>query len=361
MGGTETYASGLLYGLAQINDMDDFVVFVNREGAEFPIPSASNFRKVPCRVSAVNRGKRYFYEQFILPNLARKLNVEILHSLGYVAPLHLSCRSIVTIPDVNYITMGHTLPLLRRWMLSLVSRRSAKNADHIITISEFSKSEIGRLLGIDSSKITVTHLGPRVNLKEANPNEWFQLGERYKITKPYIAAFGGGALHKNIRKLIEAYDAIRDEIEHCLVLIGHLPSDVRLAVEEMGKELKNRIIATGYVPEDHIMPLLRNSDLYILPSLYEGFGLPVLEAQQAGVPVVCSRVGSIPEIAGQGALYFDPTSTKNISDVIKRALKNDGVRLELIRKGSANLEKYSWEKTARETLQVYIDVLPGNG
>ena len=121
------------------------------------------------------------------------------------------------------------------------------------------------------------------------------------------------------------------------------------------QEIQDRVTITGYVPEEHVLPLLSHADLFVLPSLYEGFGLPMLEAQQAAVAVACSTAGSLPEVGGDGALYFDPTSVEHIADTIRRCLADATLRSQLILKGRANLSRFSWDKTARETLSVYQD------
>jgi len=356
VGGTETYAAGLLYGLAAEKDKrDEFFVFVNKECENWPIPASSNFVRVVCPVQAISRSKRYLYEQMQLPRLLDQYKIDVVHSLGYVAPLYPPCRSVLTIPDVNYVVLKQTLPFFKRLMASFFSRYAAKKCDHIITISNFSKSEIIRYLKIEPKKITVTHLSYRKGRYNENCNEWGALEEKYGIKKPYIAAFGGGSLHKNIPTLIQAYDLVKDKINHNLLLIGHLPLNVNLSSDKISKELMSRIFTTGYVPEEHILPLLKNADLYILPSLYEGFGLPVLEAQQAGVPVLCSNAGSIPEIGGQGALYFDPKKTHELAALILNTLRDSDQRAQLVNKGTENLAKYSWENTARETMQVYYN------
>jgi glycosyltransferase involved in cell wall biosynthesis len=154
--------------------------------------------------------------------------------------------------------------------------------------------------------------------------------------------------------LIRAFALVKDTFPHSLVLIGHLPADVDLATESEG--MRDRMTMTGYVPKEHVLPLLSHADLFVLPSLYEGFGLPVLEAQQAAVAVACSTAGSLPEVGGDGALYFDPVSVENIAHTIRHCLTDAKLRSHLILKGRENLARFSWDKTARETLSVYQDV-----
>ncbi len=356
VGGTETYAAGLLHGLAEIDRRNEYVVFVNRESERWPLPQAVNFTRVLCPVRAAGRASRYLFEQVRLPRLLAKYDIDVVHSLGYVGPLAAPCPSVVTIPDLNYIAMKQTMPGRKRTFLRFFSMQSAQRANHVITISNFSKGEICRTIKLDPGKITVTHLGAMRDADSDSSGNWDELTRRYRIRAPYIVAFGGGVVHKNIPLLIRAFALVKDAFPHFLVLIGHIPADVDLATES---GIRDRMTITGYVPKEHVLPLLSHADLFVLPSLYEGFGLPVLEAQQAAVAVACSSAGSLPEVGGQGAFYFDPTSVEQMAQAIRHCLADAGVRSELILKGRENLSRFSWEKTARETLSVYQAVFNG--
>lgn len=356
VGGTETYAAGLLYALAQVDEQDEFIVFVNRESKNWPLPEASNFYRIVCPVLATSRIRRYLFEQLRLPRLLAKYKIDVVHSLGYVGPLLSPSPSVVTIHDLNYITLKHTMPAKRRVVLRFFSMQAARRADHVITISNFSKEEITRAVKLNPDKIIVTHLGPMKNGNTNSSENWVELSRRYGIQEPYVVAFGGGSLHKNIPRLIQAFALLKDEFPHYLVLIGRIPSNVNLSSKSIGKGVRDRIITTGYVPEEHVLPLLSHADLFVLPSLYEGFGLPVLEAQQAGVAMACSTAGSLPEVGGDGAFYFDPTSVENIAQTIRHCLADADLRSQLILKGRENLNRFSWDKTARETLTVYQNI-----
>ena len=263
VGGTETYAAGLLYGLAQIDQKDEFVVFVNRESATWPVPEAPNFSRVVCPVHATIRSRRYLFEQLRLPWLLGKHKINVVHSLGYVGPLLSPFPSVVTIPDLNYIALKHTMSAKRRVVLQFFSMQAARRADHVITISNFSKVEITRAVKLNPDKITVTHLGPMKNSNTNSSENWVKLSRRYGIQKPYVVAFGGRALHKNISRLIQAFALLKDEVPHFLVLIGHVPSNVDLSAKTIGKDVRDRITTTGYVPEEHILPLLNHADLFV--------------------------------------------------------------------------------------------------
>jgi glycosyltransferase involved in cell wall biosynthesis len=358
VGGTETYAAGLLHGLAEIDQRNEYVVFVNRESESWPLPQAVNFTRVVCPIRAAGRASRYLFEQVRLPRLLSQYHIDVVHSLGYVGPLVAPCSSVVTIPDLNYITLKHAMSGVKRTALRFFSIQSAQRANHVITISDFSKKEICRTIKLNPGKMTVTHLGAMRNGASNSSGNWMELTRRYRIREPYVVAFGGRTLNKNISHLIRAYARVKDAFSHSLVLIGHIPSNVDLSTET--QEIRDRVAITGYVPEEHILPLLSHADLFVMPSLYEGFGLPVLEAQQAAVAVACSTAGSLPEVGGEGALYFDPTSVEQIAESIRRCLADATLRSQLILKGRENLARFSWDKTARETLSVYQDVFKQN-
>jgi len=354
VGGTETYAAGLLRGFAEIDRQNGYCVFVNRESESWPLPQAVNFTRVVCPIRAAGRASRYLFEQVRLPRLLARYRIDVVHSLGYVGPLFAPCPSVVTIHDLNYIALGHTMPGTRRTALRFFSIQSAQRADRVITISDFSKKELCRTIKLDPGKTTVTHLGAMRSGASSSSVDWGELTRRYRIRAPYVVAFGGRTLNKNIPHLIRSFALVKEAFPHSLVLIGHIPSNVDLASET--EEMRDRITITGSVPEEHVLPLLGHADLFVLPSLYEGFGLPLLEAQQAAVAVACSTAGSLPEVGGDGAIYFDPASIEATADTIRRCLADATFRSQLILKGRENLARFSWEKTARETLSVYQDV-----
>jgi glycosyltransferase involved in cell wall biosynthesis len=244
-------------------------------------------------------------------------------------------------------------------MLRFVSTQSARAASEIITISNFSKERLCESLKLPADKITVTYLAPHPEVVSSSTESWSELRQRYGVREPYIIAFGGGAVHKNIATLLQAFIMLSKQLPHSLVLIGHLPPNVDIATIARRQELRGRIITTGYVPSTHIRPLLSHADVFVLPSLYEGFGLPVLEAQQAGTAVACSTAGSLPEVAGDGAAFFDPRSADDLARTVLAILGDTEIRSNLIRRGQENLQRFSWQKAVQETLAVYEKALSG--
>ena len=351
-GGTQTYAESLIRALAALETGNDFTVFVSEEGQALELPNRPDFRKVVCPVRAARREVRYAYEQTLFPRLLARHKLDVLHSLGYVCPLRPGCRSVVTIHDLNYLTPWHGMTRGKRLFLGWFVRQSARYADAVLTVSEFSKQEIRRHLGVPDSKITVTLEGPR-ELSLLPPVAWDGMVGRYGIRGPYLVAFGSLSGNKNIPRLIRAFALIQSQVPHTLVLVGHVAPGADLLAEIEALGVGDRIKITGYVPDADVMPLLEHADLFAFPSLYEGFGLPVLEAQKAGVAVACSTAASLPEVAGEGAALFDPLSVDDMARVLLECLSDPVRRATLIEKGRANVALFSWERTARATLAVY--------
>ncbi len=351
-GGTQTYAEALIKALALLDREDEFTAFVSEEGAALELPQQPNFRKVVCPVRAVRREARYAYEQTVFPGLLRRHKLDVLHSLGYVCPLFAPCRSVVSIHDLNYFTPWHGMSRQKRLFLGGFVALSARRADAVLTISQFSKSEILRYLKVPASKVTVTLLGPREALPLA-PGRWKDIAAQYALDTPYLMAFGSLTENKNIPRLVRAFAQIQTEVPHTLLLVGHLAAGSALGEEIAALGIADRVKITGYVPDDHVMPLLQHADLFVFPSLYEGFGLPVLDAQKAGVAVACSTAASLPQVAGDGAEFFDPASVEDMSRVLLECLRDPARRSALIEAGHANAERFSWERTAAATLECY--------
>lgn len=351
-GGTQTYAESLIRALAALDKEDEFVVFVSEEGAALELPQQANVRKVVCPVRAVRREARYAYEQTAFLRLLRRHKLDVLHSLGYVCPLYPPCRSVVTIHDLNYLTTWHGMSRQKRLLLGWFVTQSARRADLILTVSEFSKREIVRHLQVPEGKVTVTLEGPR----DASPlpaGRWENIAAQHGLNGPYLMAFGSLTENKNIPGLLRAFARTQAQVPHTLLLAGRLAPGAALQEEIAALGIAGRIKITGYVPDEQVMPLLQHADLFVFPSLYEGFGLPVLEAQKAGVAVACSMAASLPEVAGDGAAFFNPASVEDMSRVLLDCLRDPVRRSGLIKKGYANAERFSWERTAAATLECY--------
>ncbi|SDB43567.1 Glycosyltransferase involved in cell wall bisynthesis [Desulfonatronum thiosulfatophilum] len=358
VGGTETYASGLLRGLAEVDDQLEYVVFMNQESARWPLPEIPVIRRVICPVRATNRLQRLAFEQTRLPAMAREHDLDLMHSLGNVSPIFNSCPSVVTIHDINIKGHGRSMPLLKRVILAFLVRRGAYATRAVITNSEFSRGEIHRHLGLPLDRIHVVPLASDLRDDILSEQSGFasdtdtpdQPGE---IDGPYILAFASQSSHKNIPRLIEAFARIAPSFPHNLVLAGHLPRDGATDAAIARWNMTDRVRITGFLPRANVMRLMEKAELFVFPSLYEGFGLPLLEAQTMGTPVACAQRGALPEVAGESAVYFDPEQVLDMAATLAHLLSDEELRTQLVAKGYKNQQRFSWTAAARKTLDIY--------
>ncbi|MBX3731154.1 MAG: glycosyltransferase family 4 protein [Verrucomicrobiae bacterium] len=359
VGGTETYARLLineLLALAAEGASDRYTAFVNRESVEHLSAIHTGITFVPCNVEATKRPVRYLFEQARLPALLRGNQVDVLHSLGYVGPWYPGVPHVVTIHDLIYTGFAAHMPQSRRLTLQIAVRGVARRANRIITVSESSRRQIVEDLPDVASKIVVIPEAPRPGLAPVvgdagNVADQYVL-RHYGIKQPYLVAFSSKSTSKNIPRLIKAMAQVTD-LPWCLVLIGHVPDNGEVAAAVSASKMGDRVMSTGYVPDSDLPPLLRQAKLFVSPSLYEGFGLSVLDAQSAGVPVACSDVASLPEVAGNGAEFFDPYSPMAIAASVRRLLSDSAYSRMLSDRGRANAARFSWRRTAEATREVY--------
>jgi glycosyltransferase involved in cell wall biosynthesis len=359
VGGTETYALSLIQALSQVDLENRYYLFINNEAKNLVLPVSKNFIPVRCNFYARNRLIRFLWEQLALPVQAVYHRLDILHSPGYITPLILKCKSVVTIHDLNYLAIPEVFTFFTRIVQRVFVSLSVLRVNQIIAVSEFTKIELCNNFNVPQDKITVTLEAPKNRDVQPFNDEIHRekfLGQ-FGIGKPFILAFSSLAQHKNIPMLIDAFIRANASVDNrwTLVVVGHLPVNIRKSDQITGHHFMDtfKVAFTGYLPDDDITRLLSSADLFAFPSLYEGFGLPVLEAMQHGIPVACSNRGSLPEIAGCAAIYFDPTDLEAMAESMVSLMTNRELRQQFSALGKYNVSQFSWERCARETLAVY--------
>lgn len=268
-------------------------------------------------------------------------------------------KSVITVHDLAYEVYPALYPRWHQRYLHMVTKRAVKKAKRIIAVSEHTKSDIVKYYGVSRHKIEVIYHG--FLAQKDNPSEHItrevNLPQILPKDVPYILFVGRIELKKNIIKLIDAYEMVAQEIKKPLALVlagkeGYGSSIVEKRISY--SPYRNHIYTLGYVDNAVKSALYRNSSLFVFPSLYEGFGLPILEAQSFGIPVVASNSSSLPEVMGEGGFLVNPESAASIAHGIIHGLTNKKLRPYVIKKGYQNLERFSWEKTAKKTLNLLL-------
>ncbi|HEX9077675.1 MAG TPA: glycosyltransferase family 1 protein, partial [Anaerolineae bacterium] len=308
------------------------------------------------RVSLPTRLLRIVWEQIRLPALARQYRLDLLHSPHYTMPFLLPCASVVTFHDMTFFLYPQVHKAYKRLFFKSMIRLSAKRASAIIADSESTRRDILRVVPITPQKITAVPLGVSNMFKPMRtPGALEEIRRRYQLPAKIILCVGELQARKNLATLIRAYDRlVQQGLTHSLVIAGRkgwMYDELFQAVQSLN--LTDRVIFTGYMPEQDL-PLLYNvADVFVYPSLYEGFGLPVLEAMACGIPVVTTNVSSMPEITGDAGVLVDPYDVDYMADAIRRVVVDREIHAELECKGLERARMFSWERTAKETVAVY--------
>jgi glycosyltransferase involved in cell wall biosynthesis len=361
-GGLETYARELIPALLeQAPAGTRFTIFINREAAaagDRPWNEALPTVTVP--VNARNRVQWVLGEQFLLPSLAMRAQVDLVHSLGSTAPAWGRFRRVVTIHDVIYERFPDAHEGLRDKGMRVLVPLAVRRSHSVIAISQRTREDLIELLGTPSEKIAVVTqgLGSARAPAPIDPRQIrlrFALGER-----PLLLSLSAKRPHKNLGALIGALALIPAERRPVLVLPGYPTeheAELRERVRSLG--LQEDVRFPGWLAREEVEGLWDVATAFVYPSLYEGFGLPVLEAMARGVPVACADASSLPEVAGDAAVLFDPYQETAIAKALRRLVEDDSLRAVLRARGLARAAEFTWERTARATLSCYERTLAG--
>ncbi len=356
LGGNESYVANLITALAAIDTNNEYTLYVtNREAvdrfrnrwANFTVRSTlphTPLIRIPITLSAE----------------LRRHPVDVLH-VQYTAPPFVPCPVVCTIHDLSFEHLPHTFKR-RSWLqLRLTVRHTAKRAAHILTLSEFSRSDISETYKIPAERITVTPAAPPAHFGPATEAELQRVRRTYAIEGDYLLAVGSIQPRKNLARLMVAYSDLRRRRPEAklpkLVLVGKcawLYNETVRTISEL--ELGKSVVLTGYVPETDLPALYSGALCFVYPSFFEGFGLPPLEAMKCGAPVIAGNRTSLPEVVGDAALSVDPFDIAALSNAIERIVDDADLRASLQAKGFQRAAEFDWHETARKTLAVYESV-----
>ena len=351
--GIGTYIRNLLRQLTRIDQSTEFVVFCRPQDVSALASLGNNFRVV-----TETAGNYSLAEQLRIPLALRREGVTLFHAPHYVLPPLVSCRSVVTIHDCIHLMFPQYLP--NRFALGYARASMAyatRRATRVLTVSESSKRDIIRFFGTSPDKIDVipNAFNERFSV-EPKKEDVARVRERYQLQDAFVLYAGNVKPHKNLERLIEAFSLVRRRGlgNLKLVLIGDEISKyaaLRRAVHR--HQLHPYVRFIGFMPEETLAVMYRLAGVFVFPSLYEGFGLPPLEAMASGTPVVTSNVSALPEVAGDAALLVDPYDPVAIADAIHDVLTNDSLRSLLCKKGRQRASQFSWEASARRVREIY--------
>lgn len=352
MAGAERYTQNIIKSLAKLDKRNDYVLFLNKYNEKFYKIEQDNFKNIIC-VFPKNKIARAAYEQFVLPKKARRENIDILFSTCNIAPLSLRCRLVTMMFDLHWLRIPRFFSGMKNFYIKKMLEATAKRSDKILTLSLSSKNDIAEIFNINPEKIKVTYCG--------SENMPFPAG----AAKPrpggvkYILFVGQFHKRKNIPTLIKAFEKVKDKLNtpHQLYLAGRRGDGYEEVTRLCEKSThKDDIKIAGYILDEELALLYNNADMFIYPSFYEGFGMPVIEAMAYNLPVICSNSSSLPEVAADAALYFDPGNPDELAAKIEILIKDGVKKEELIKKGREQIKKFTWEEVGRRTLEAIEEI-----
>ena len=356
-GGVERELREILPRMGAMAQGVEFVLFVNEEvERNWPLP-AGPFHIRRCPVRGNNVIGRALYEQRHLPRLLADEAVAVLFCPAAVMPLRARTASVVLINDLQAWHYPQNFPLQKRLYLKTMVPLSARRAAHIITISECARRDILDRLHVAPEKVSVAHLGAPPPV-DADPQAMAAIRHEYGIPERYFMCLATSHPHKNLPRLVEAFKLLCDRRpgeDFGLALVGMSRADhdlVARRISELG--LQGRVVQPGRVSDEALGLLYSGALAFVFPSLFEGFGLPVLEAMACGCPVACSNAASLPEVGGEAAVYFNPLHVAEMAGAMAQAAWGAG-RERLVAAGRERAAQFSWDTTARRVLDVLIE------
>ncbi len=342
--GLGRYVQKLIENLEKKDLNNEYIIFIRKENWNKYHPTNPNFKKVLADYQWYTLS-----EQIFMPFKIRQSKVDLMHFPHFNVPILYRMPFIITIHDLilkRFPTRrASTMGPIKYWLKSLAYRlvifSAVKRAKKIISVSNFTKKDILKYFKIKSKKIEVIYEGVPSELSESNIS--FN-------SVPYLLYVGNAYPHKNLERLILAFNKLsKNKKDLKLVLVG----EIDYFYKQLQKMGSSNIVFKDFVSDDELSILYQNASLYVFPSLYEGFGLPPLEAMTYNLPVVSSSSSCLPEILGDAAIYFNAENIDDMIDKIKLVLNNKELQKELILKGKKQIKKYSWEKMVKNILRIY--------
>lgn len=351
--GNETYVVGLAGALGRLGG-HNYTLLTPKPGvlpatlrslphlSVRPFPNLPSFLRIPL----------------LYPRLARRDGIDLLH-MTYIAPPRSPCPVVVTVHDVSYRIFPEYFSPRVRLLLGLLVGVSVRRAARVITVSESARRDIVRFYRVPPEHVAVTPEAAGEQFTPQPSEEVSRVREKYSLPPSYILAVGNVQPRKNLARLVEAFAAVASHAPDTVLALagrsGWRGSEVEAAVRRLG--LERRVLFTGYVHDGDLPALYTGATIFCYPSLYEGFGLPPLEAMACGAPTVTSNVASLPEVVGDAALTVEPLSVTAIIGALRRMLDDAALREEYRARGLARAALFSWERTAQLTRKVYDEVL----
>jgi glycosyltransferase involved in cell wall biosynthesis len=352
--GVSFYIEQLLTHLAQVDSANHYTIYTTRGlgAAELGLPSRFEVR--PSRLPTINPRVRIPWEQFLAPLLLRLNGADLFHGTLNVIPFACPVPGIVTVHDLAFIRFPHTFRSYNRTYLDFATRLSVRRAARVLAVSEHTKHEVVGLLGVPPERVVVTPNAARAHFRPPDAATLAQFRARKELPEQFVLYVGTLEPRKNLTTLLDAYSQVVRSSNAPLIVgggKGWLYDAVFERLEALG--LRDRVHFVGYLDEEDLPLWYAAATVFVFPSLYEGFGMPPLEAMACGTPVVTSNTTSLPEVVGDAGLMVSPRDAEALAEALLRLLRDADLRAELRARGLQRARTFSWRASAERTLHVY--------
>jgi glycosyltransferase involved in cell wall biosynthesis len=355
--GISRYIRNLISHMLIVEAKHDFTVFLGDGNLPADWRNANQLHPVISRLPTVKPSVRIAWEQLVQPWEAGRRRIDVLHSMGYVQPFVCPCPSVVTVYDLSFMVHPEAFNRPNQFYLSSFTKRSVRQAKRIIAISEHTKNDLVELMHVPAEKIDVIYPGVESSFSVIADQAQLERFRRERgLPEHFVLFFGTLEPRKGADKLIEAFGRLKKEfnLPHSLVLggaKGWLYDSIFARVKEL--QLEDSVQFVGYVRQEE-QPLWYNcADLFVYPSLYEGFGFPPLEAMACGTPVITTRVSSLPEVVGDAAMLIEPGDATGLFQAMAAVLSDENRMKQMSEAGLARKKAFSWQQAAQMTLATY--------
>ncbi len=374
IGGSEVYVINLVDKIGQFDTENEYYIFVSKNNAELYNLSYKNYKKIVCNINSSSVYKRIFYEHTSLPGLIKKHNLDLFHAPQTAVPFRTPKNTVVTIHETIRFLYPDFIPRLLRYYYGINQYIAKSRVKKIIAVSKNDASEMSRFLKLPEDKIVPIYNGVSdkfINYLDdtaANKDKKSQkltpsakestgtLHTDLELPDKYLLWVGRPYPHKNIPVIIKAFEILKKKfkVPHVLVLVGLGGLETDNILRQISSlNLEDEVKIFNFVENNTLPEIYKNAELLIFPSLYESFGIPVIEAMAVGTPVIASNITSLPEVVKDAGILVDPYKAGEVASAAYRVISDDAVRKKLVISGHKRAKEFTWDRTAKETLKLY--------
>jgi glycosyltransferase involved in cell wall biosynthesis len=353
-GGIGVYTENIVRSLLTVDQRNEYLLIYSKPDHLGRYAHLPNAREI-----VVSAPHKLWWDQVTIPRLVKRERLDLIFNPKLSIPLFPGCKSVWVMHGGAHFVVPHVYLWYDRLYFTIADRMYAKRASAVITPTRLGARDIARHMGADPAKIHVTPYAYNERCRMFDEDLTAVVRARLKLPERFMLFVGGIFPIKNFGNIVRAYARIHNQIAHKLVVVGFrrwgYSEDLQL-IDELDQ--RDNVVFTDYLPDDELAAIYNLADVLVSPSLYEGFGIPALEAMASGCPVVTTKTGCVPEVVDGAALLVDPSNPQEIADAVHRALTDVPLREQLIQKGLQRVKEFSWERCARQTVAVFESLAP---